>query len=225
MDKNNNPNNRKPPEQNQNQPRPFGGGGPPPGMMGRPIEKPKNMWKTIKRMFMYLGTQKIALIGLISMVIMTSVLSLIMTVLQKEAINTITIENGFSVDFSQLRLNLIYMGILFAVSSGINLVQGLLSASVSQKKVKIMRNDMMNKMQDLQVKYFDTHTHGELMSRLTNDVDNVSTCVSQSISSLFSSVITIVGSLAMMLYYSRVMTVISLVVVPVGIFVTKKNNG
>jgi len=147
-----------------------------------------------------------------------------MPILQKNAINTITInvDEGFKVDFVKLRLNLIYMGILFAVTSGITLIQGLLSASVSQKTVKTMRTDMMNKLQDLQVKYFDTHTHGELMSRLTNDIDNISTSVSQSISSLFSAVITLIGSLSIMLYYSRVMTVISLAVVPAGILVTKK---
>ena len=222
MDRNNNPNNRKPPEQNQNQPRPFGGGPPPHMMMGRPVEKPKNLWKTLKRIFSYLGSQKFALFGLISMVILTALLSLVMPVLQKEAINTITIDRGFSVDFAKLRINLVYMGILFAAISGISLVQGLLSASLSQKTVKIMRTDMMNKMQKLQVRYFDTHTHGELMSRLTNDLDNVSMCVSQSISSLFSGVITIIGSLTMMLYYSPVMTVISLSIVPAGIFVTKK---
>ena len=208
-------------QQNQPPVRPFGG---PPGggMMGRPIEKPKNTWKTIKRMFAYLGTQKYSLIGLISMVIASSLLSLAMPVLQKEAINTITIEEGFNVDFAKLRVYLLYMGILFVITSGISLIQGLLSAAVSQKTVKVMRNDMIDKLQNLPVKYFDTHTHGELMSRLTNDVDNISTCVSQSISSLFSSAVTVVGSLTMMLYYSRVMTVISLAIVPAGIFVTKK---
>jgi len=219
MDRNNSNNRQQQPPQNQ--PRPFGG--PPPHMMmGRPVEKPKNLWKTLKRIFSYLGSQKFALFGLISMVILTALLSLVMPVLQKEAINTITIDRGFSVDFAKLRINLVYMGILFAAISGISLVQGLLSASLSQKTVKIMRTDMMNKMQKLQVRYFDTHTHGELMSRLTNDVDNVSMCVSQSISSLFSGVITIIGSLTMMLYYSPVMTVISLSIVPAGIFVTKK---
>ena len=218
MDKNNKPQNPPP-----NQPRPFGG--PPPHMTGKPDEKPKELWKTIKRIFAYLGTQKFALIGLVAMVVLSSLLSLAMPVLQKEAINTITIAQGFSVDFLGLRRNLIYMGLLFAATAGIGLFQGLLSASVSQKTVKIMRGDMMGKLQELQVGYFDTHTHGELMSRLTNDVDNVSTCVSQSISSLFSSVITLIGSLAMMLYYSRLMTLISLVFVPVGVIVTKKISG
>ena len=199
--------------------RPFGG---PPGMMGGPVEKPKNMWKTIKRIFSYLGTQKYALIGLITMVIVSSLLGLAMPVLQKEAIETLNIEKGFKVDFEKLTVYLIYMGVVFLVGSGITLVQGLLAASVSQKTVKIMRTDMMSKLQELKVKYFDTHTHGELMSRLTNDVDNVSTCISQSISSLFSSAITIIGSLAMMLYYSRLMTLISLAIIPAGIFVTKK---
>ena len=212
-------NSRKPPEQGQ--PRPFGG--PPPHMMmGKPVEKPKDMWKTTKRIFAYLGTQKFALAGLVFMVALSSLLGLAMPVLQKEAINALTLEGGFDIDFAKLRLNLVYMGILFAVVSGIGLVQGLLSASVSQKTVKTMRNDMMGKMQELQVRYFDTHTHGELMSRLTNDVDNVSTCVSQTISSLFSGAITIVGSLAMMLYYSPLMTLISLAIVPAGIFATKK---
>jgi len=226
-------NNTKNNDQRQPRPagRPFGG---PPGMMGNPPEKPKNMWKTIKRIFSYLGKQKFALIGLITMVALSSLLSLATPVFQKEAINTITFEEtketeetgkNLSVDFARLRFNLVCMGALFAVIAGISLVQGLLSASVSQKTVKIMRTDMMDKLQDMQVRYFDTHTHGELMSRLTNDVDNVSTCVSQSISSLFSGVITIVGSLAMMLYYSRLMTLISLIVVPAGIFVTKKISG
>ena len=221
MDKNDKNAMDKRPKNEQDQPRAFGR--PPPGaMMGRPIEKPKDMKKTLKRMFFYLGTQKFALIGLISMVILTALLSLLSPVLQKEAIDAITIDEGLQVDFLRLRINLVYMAILFAATSGINLVLGLLSASVSQKTVKKMRTDMMNKMQDLQVGYFDAHTHGELMSRLTNDVDNVSTCVSQSISSLFSAIITIVGSLAMMIYYSPLMTAICLVIVPAGIFVTKK---
>ncbi|MCL2058354.1 MAG: ABC transporter ATP-binding protein/permease [Oscillospiraceae bacterium] len=208
------------PQQGQNQPRFFGR--PPPGMMGLLVEKPKHIWKTLKRIIVYIGTQKYALIGLIAMVTASSSLSLVMPVLQKEAINTITFGEGVGIDFARLRLNLIYMGVLFAVTAGITLVQGLLSASVSQKTVKIMRADMMAKLQGLQVRFFDSRTHGEIMSRLTNDVDNISNCISQSMSSLFSGVITIVGSLAMMLYYSRLMTIISLAIVPAGIFVTKK---
>ncbi|KAI4453408.1 atp-binding cassette sub-family b [Holotrichia oblita] len=159
------------------------------------------------------------------MVMLGSVLSLVSSVIQKEAINTITFEEGIkniSIDFTKLKLYLIIMGVLFLISAGISLVQGLLSASISQKTVKIIRTDMMKKMQDIPVKYFDTNTHGDLMSRLTNDVDNISTCVSQSISSLFSGVVTIFGSLALMLYYNRLMTLISLAVVPLGMFVTKK---
>ena len=206
----------------QNQPRPFGGGPPPHMMMGRPVEKPKDMQKTLKRIFAYLGAQRFALCGLVSMVVLSSLLGLLMPVLQKEAINSIAIEKGFDVDFAKLGQNLTYMGILFLAMSAIGLAQGLLSASVSQKTVKTIRGDMVAKMQDLQLRYFDSNTHGELMSRLTNDVDNVSACVSQSISSLFSGAITIVGSLAMMFYYSPLMTVVSLSIVPAGIFATKK---
>ena len=202
--------------------RPFGGGPRHHSMLEKPVEKPKNMRKTVRRIIGYLGTQKYALLGLITMVIAVSGLSLVMPVLQKEAINTITFSGGIGIDFQKLKFYLLCMGILFVVTSGITLVQGLLSAAVSQKTVKVMRADMMSRLQVLQVKYFDTHTHGELMSRLTNDVDNISTGISQSIVSLFSGVITLAGSLAMMLYYSPLMTLISLAIVPSGIFVTKK---
>jgi len=212
MNKNQSDNNRQPPA------RPFGG----PPMMGKPVEKPKEMGKTLKRILAYLGTQKYTLLGLISMVILSSGLSLVMPVLQKEAINTIIVTDGAGIDFAKLRLNLAYMGILFAITSAVMLLQGRLSAAVSQRTVKKIRTDMMAKLQELQVKYFDTHTHGEIMSRLTNDADNIATCVSQSIVSLFSSVVTLIGSLSLMLYYSPLMTVISLVAVPAGIFVTKK---
>ena len=190
-------------------------------MMGAPVEKPQHLWKTLKRLIQYIGTQKYALTGLIAMVIISSVLSLAMPVLQKDAINIITDGELTGIDFAKLVRSLAYMGILLAVTSGITLIQGFLSASVSQKTVKVMRNDMMDKLQSLQVKFFDSQTHGEIMSRLTNDVDNISNCISQSISSLFSGIIIIVGSLAMMLYYSRLMTLISLAVVPAGVIVTK----
>ena len=191
-------------------------------MMGQTLEKPKDLWKTLKRLIRYLGSQKYSLIALILMVITASVLSLITPVFQKEAINAITITEEFSIDFEKLAFCLICMGILFFITSGVTLFQGQLAAAVSQRTVKVIRADMMNRLQDLEVRYFDTRTHGEIMSRLTNDVDNISLCVSQSISSLFSGVIVIFGSLGMMLYYSRLMTIISLAIVPAGIFVTKK---
>ena len=190
-------------------------------MMGAPIEKPKDLWKTAKRLLMYLGAQKFALIGLVVAAVAASLLSLGMPVLQKEAINTITIKEGLLIDFARLRTCLAGMGLLFIVTSSLTLSQGLLSASVSQNSVKAIRTDMMNKLQDLPVKYFDTNTHGELMSRLTNDVDNISMSMSQSLASFFSGAVTIIGSLAMMLYYSPLMTLISLAVVPAGILVTK----
>ena len=79
------------------------------------------------------------------------------------------------------------MGVVYAISVFFNFFQGWLSASLSQQTVRKMRNDLFVKMSKLPVKYFDTHTHGELMSRLTNDVDNVSNTLSQSLSTLVSS--------------------------------------
>ncbi|MCL2093166.1 MAG: ABC transporter ATP-binding protein/permease [Treponema sp.] len=212
---------RPPPRQNQG-PRFFGGRGGPGMMMGQPVEKPKNLRGTLKRIIRYLGTQKYALTGLIIMVISSSALSLVMPVLQKDAINTISLSEGLRVDFDSLTRILVQMGILFVITAVITLFQGLLAAAVSQKTVRVLRSDMMNKLQYLEVKFFDRRTHGEIMSRLTNDVDNISTSVSQSISSLFSGAVVIIGSLSMMLYYSRLLTIVSLIIVPMGIVITKK---
>ena len=85
-----------------------------------------------------------------------------------------------------------------------------------------MRNDLFRKISRLPIRYTDTHRHGDIMSRMTNDVENVSNAISQSVSSLFSCVLTIVGALSMMLYYSPFMTLIAMVTIPISIFISSK---
>ncbi|MCI9544575.1 MAG: ABC transporter ATP-binding protein [Acutalibacter muris] len=85
--------------------------------------------------------------------------------------------------------------------SASQLFQGLVSAKLSQRIVKRMREELFSKLMDLPVKYLDTHSHGDVMSRMTNDVENISTTVSQFLPSLFSGVLTILGTVAVMLWY------------------------
>jgi len=187
--------------------------------MGMPKEKPKNSKKTLFRLLSYLGKSKALLIGVITMVLLVTLTQLIGPVLQREAFDTMTItETNLKIDFEALVNTLTLMGIVYAIGVVFNFFQGWISATLSQQTVRKMRNDLFTKMSKLPVKYFDTHTHGELMSRLTNDVDNVSNTLSQSLSTLISSALTIIGSLTMMLYFSPLMTLISLIAIPFGLW-------
>ncbi|MCL2195528.1 MAG: ABC transporter ATP-binding protein/permease, partial [Oscillospiraceae bacterium] len=195
----------------------------PPGAI-IPGEKAKNIRSTLKRILAYLGKEKYALVALVTMTMLTAALSLFMPILQMRAINVIAdaVEHNLNIDFAQLLRYLLVMGALFLFTAVIVLFSERFSAAVSQRMVKTIRSDMMSKLQTLPVKYFDTHPHGELMSRLTNDADNISTGVSQSMSSLFSSAVTLVGSLVVMFWHSPLMTLVSLLIVPIGILTTKK---
>ena len=118
--------------------------------------------------------------------------------------------------------NLVLMGILFAVSAVLNYFMGILAAMLSQRTVYTMRNDLFRKISRLPISYLDSHKHGDVMSRITNDVENVSNAISSSITLLFSGLLTIVGAFIMMLILSPVMTLVAMVTIPLSIFVSSR---
>ena len=118
--------------------------------------------------------------------------------------------------------NLIAMGILFAVSAVLNFFMGVVAAKLSQRTVYVMRNELFEKIAHLPIKYTDTHRHGDIMSRITNDVENVSNAVSSSITLLFSGLLTIVGALVMMLILSPIMTLVAMITIPLSILTSSK---
>lgn len=187
------------------------------------IEKPRNMRETLKRLFKYIGYQRYILLGLLVAMLASTLLGLASPALQQQAIDTISLsERGLNIDFGELKAILIYMAIVFVATSVANYVQGIASAYLSQKTVKRMRGDLFGKIETLSIKFFDTHQHGDIMSRMTNDVDNISMTLSVSISSLFSSVITIIGAFFMMIRYSPLLTLVALVTIPLSMLVTAK---
>lgn len=115
---------------------------------------------------------------------------------------------------------LIGLGAVYLLSSVFTYMQGIFSAKLSQYTVKTMRKDLFSSLVRLPIKYLDTHSHGDIMSRMTNDVENISTTISQSIGSLISGVLTIVGTVVIMLLYSPLLTLISLSTVFLTIFVS-----
>ena len=212
-------NNQRGPQMGRPGPGGRPGGGPMNARMN--VEKPKNVRRTIGRLFRYIGKSSAILIALLGIMICVTVIDLLGPFFQQKAIDTFKVEGNITtVDFDSLTRYLIIMAIIFAVSSVLYYAQGLLSAKLSQATVFIMRNDLFRKISRLPISYTDNHKHGDIMSRMTNDVENVSNAVSQSITMLFSSIITLIGAFAMMLYYSWQITIIAILTIPITILVS-----
>ncbi|MBO5415163.1 MAG: ABC transporter ATP-binding protein [Clostridia bacterium] len=199
------------------------GGGRAGGPMGARVnrEKPKNVKKSLLRLLKYIGRSKLLIIALIAIMVAVTVSDLAGPALQGAAIDTIKIKNGaITVNFETMLEYLGVMAILFVFSAVMNFFQAIIAAKLSQNTVYMLRNDLFAKISKLPIKYTDTHKHGDIMSRMTNDVENVSNAISQSIASLISSVLTLVGAFSMMLYYGWVMALIACVTIPLTIFIS-----
>jgi len=201
----------------------MGPGGPgrrgPGGPMVR--EKPKHMKATLGKLFRYIGKSKYYLLALLVIVSLTALLGLAGPALQAMAIDTMTIDaEGLHVDFDRLYVVVAIMAVTYIASSLLTYLQGITAAKLSQNTVCTMRNDLFARIAYLPIRYTDTHRHGDIMSRMTNDVENISNSVSMSIASLFSGIITLIGALVMMIYYSPVLTVVAIITIPLTIFVS-----
>lgn len=197
------------------------GGGPMQARLHK--EKPKNVGKTLLRLVQVIGRSKYLLIALLVTMSAVTVMDLFGPALQGEAIDTIRLVDGrFTVDFDSMKQVLFKMLVLFAVSAGFTYLQSILSAKISQDTVYAMRNDLFAKISRLSIADTDNHSHGDLMSRMTNDVENVSNAVSQSIVSLFSSILTFIGALFFMLRCNVIVTLVAFITVPMTLLVSAK---
>ena len=127
---------------------------------------------------------------------------------------------GKGIDFTQLGEVLMLAVAVYLVSSIFTWAQGYILAGVAQRTVYRMRRDVEAKLASLPLKYFDSHSHGDILSRVTNDIDNVATTLQQGMSQILTSVLTVVGVLGMMFWISPLLAVISLVTVPLSVVVT-----
>ena len=204
-------------------------GGPPPRGSHLHAEKPKDAKKTLGRLVRYIGSSRGVLIAILVIMALTAVLDLATPWIQGEAINTILFnkETGrFTVRFYSdgegrgLLFYLVALIVLYVVSALTTFFANRLAVRLSLNTVYRLRRDLFRKITTLPIRYTDTHRHGDIMSRMTNDVENVSTTISQSISSLFSSLITLIGTLVIMIVISPVMTLIALLAIPLTLFVS-----
>ncbi|CCY08269.1 MAG: ABC transporter ATP-binding protein [Bacilli bacterium] len=186
------------------------------------VEKPKNGKQTFKKLLKYIGSSKKVFIILLVLTFLVSILSLVGPSLQGDAMGSITItKDNPEVNWESLLLLLIAMVIVYTLQAAFTYFQSLFSAKLSQEMIVKLRNDLFGHISKLPISYVDTHQHGDIMSRMTNDVDKISTTISSSISSLFSGILTIVGVLAITLYLNWFLTLVSMASVVLTIIVVK----
>ncbi len=192
--------------------RPPGRGGP----VGE-VQKSKDARGTLLRLWTYIRRRRWTLVGVLLLVIATSFVNLIGPYMTGKAIDTFIAQG----DLAGLGKLLIGLAILYVVASGGTWLQTYLMVGVSQFAVRDIRTDLFARLQVLPVRYFDQHAHGDVMSRLTNDVENISTVLSTSFSQLISSVLSLIGVVIFMLVLNVPLALISMVVMPLTFFITR----
>lgn len=191
--------------------------------VGAPSEKPKNFSKSMKQIVRYSGNYKYAFVvvilfaiaGTVFQVIGPKVMGRATTVLAEGLMYKIKGTGG--IDFTTIGKILVLTASLYALSAVLTFVQGWIMTGITQKIVYNLRRDISEKINRMPIKYFESHQYGDVMSRITNDVDTLGTGLNQSVTTIITSVATVIGVLVMMLTISPLMTLISFVTIPVSI--------
>jgi ATP-binding cassette subfamily B protein len=195
----------------------------PRGPMGSPMsrmqkpEKLKDAKGTLKRLLKYLGHAKFLFVGIFIIAILTTVVTIIGTRVNGIAVDRYILKGNLS----GLYILCVVMGSIYAVNSVLMYIQTRSMIKISQETTLKIRHDLYKNMQALPLKYYDTHSSGDLMSRLTNDVDNINMTLSQSVTQFFTGIINVVGMFIAMILLSPVLTGIGLVTLPVMVLTVK----
>ena len=192
-----------------------------PGMMSPreqvgEVQHAQNSGAALRRIAAYFAKEKAVVSAMLAVVVLGMLCGVYAPSLQSNAIDIIAKNRN-----GNLGSTLVLMTAVYLFYSGAQLLQGLISANLSQRIVKRMREELFGKLVDLPIRYLDTHSHGDVMSRMTNDIENISTTVSQSLPSLFSGVLTIIGTVSIMLWYCWQLALLSLATVLLTVLATK----
>jgi len=205
-----------------------GAGGP---AFARGGEKPKDFKNTTKKLLNYLKPHMIGIISVFVLTIIATILTIkapkILGQATTEIFRVVMIRNTplsallkAKMDFGKIRQILLEVGLLYGIAAFLNFAQGYLMAGITQKIVKKMREDINNKLQKLPLRFYDDKSHGDIISRVTNDVDLISNTLQQSLTQFISGIITIVGITYMMLTINVKLTLLTLVTLPLSAIVT-----
>ena len=201
----------------------FGRG--PMGGLGVPVQKAKDFKGTLRRLAGYLGPHRPALI----VVLVAGVVSTLFSVVGPKLMGLVTtkIFEGYlsrtlgadtGIDFAYVGNMLWTLLVLYAVSAAFLYLQQYLMSGVAQKTVYALRRDVEGKFSRLPLRFFDSKTHGEILSRAVNDLDNISSTLQQNLTQLISSVLSVIGIIIMMLTISWIMTIVVVLTLPLKFF-------
>ena len=172
---------------NNNQRQQMGPGrGPGRGPRNLFVEKPKDFKGTLKKLLVYINYKKVLFISLMVIMLFSTILNLLSPILQKNVLDALDFQSK-NYGWDRALKFIIILAIVYLVSTILSYFQQRTSARLSQETVRKIRNDLFSKFVRLPIKFLDTHSHGDLMSRMTNDVDKISNTISSSISSILVS--------------------------------------
>ena len=197
---------------------PMGGSGR--GMM--PGEKPKDFKNSIEKLVRYLGRYWYAIVAVMIFAAVSTVFSVAGPKVMARATNALVeglgkkIAGTGSIDFTYIAKVLLFTLGLYICSAVFSFIQGMIMTGITQKTCYRMRKEISEKINRMPMKYFESRTYGEVLSRITNDVDTLGQSLNQSVTQIITSVATLVGTLVMMISISGIMTLISLVILPVS---------
>ena len=189
---------------------------------GAPVEKAKDFKGTMKKLLQYLGAYKISIVAVIIFAIGSTVFNIVGPKILGRATTEIfkglvrKVSGGSGFDFTKIGKILGMLLVLYLCSALFSFIQGYIMTGVSQKLTYRMRKEISEKINRLPMNYFDKMTHGEVLSRITNDVDTLSQSLNQSATQVITSVATIIGVLIMMLSISPLMTLTALLLLPIS---------
>jgi ATP-binding cassette subfamily B protein len=200
---------------------PMGGHG---GMMGL-AEKPKSFRKTLRTFLKYLAPYRISLIFVFIFAVASTVFSIVgpkmlgnaTTRLFEGVVAKATHVPGAAIDFPYITRIALTLVVLYLLSAAFNYLQGYIMSGMAMKVTYEFRRSIAEKIKRMPLKYFDSHPHGDVLSRVTNDVDTISNTLAQNLSQIVTAVTTIIGVLVMMLTISWIMTLVALVIIPLSV--------
>lgn len=212
---------------------PMGGHGPGGGMMGG--EKAKDFKGTMKTLLGYIGKFKVSIFFVVIFAIGGTIFNIVGPKILGKATTEIfnglvgKVSGGSGIDFTKIAHILLFLLGLYVLSALFSFIQGYIMTGVSQKMTYQMRKEISEKIDRMPMSYFDKNTHGEILSRVTNDVDTLSQSLNQSATQMITAVTTLIGVLIMMLSISPLMTLIALLILPVSMglisVIVKKSQG
>ena len=199
------------------------------GGMGMPVEKAKNFGASMRRLVGYLKPHMTKLI----IVLLLAIASTVFAVFAPKIMGNATTRlfqglmakmmhlPGAAIDFAYIEQIVVELIALYVISAALSYVMQYIMAGVSQRTVYDMRKQVNEKLTRLPLKYFDGTTHGEIMSKFTNDMDNIANTLQQSLTQVITSVVTIIGVLVMMLTISWLLALITIIVIPLSFVATR----